>query len=240
MKKLKPIVQYECVTSFKYIWIFYGIEYAIVSLITIIIGIAEGSFKDVGTSLLEMNTIIYVGILGVLGFNEDFKMLIQNGFTRKYIWIATVSMFGFISGIMAVVDTVTGTLFHYFRNGYESLYGKLYGYENLFLNWLWLFLLYMLICSFFYLGILTVNKIGKTSALYLAIALGGMILLLIALFRFVFPSEMLMEVKELFLKFMGFMPDGTIHCYCPVMTFLLIIGIWGIGSYVILQKTELK
>ncbi len=38
-----------------------------------------------------------------------------------------------------------------------------------------------------------VNKIGKTSSLYLAIVLGGMILLLIALFRFVFPSEMLTD-----------------------------------------------
>lgn len=86
MKNLKSIIQYECMTSFKYIWIFYAIQYAIVGLITITIGLIMGTFEDVGTNCLEINTLIYVCVLGVLGFNEDFKMLIQNGFTRKYIY----------------------------------------------------------------------------------------------------------------------------------------------------------
>ena len=41
MNKLKSIIQYECMTSFKYIWIFYAIQYAIVGLITLIIGIVS-------------------------------------------------------------------------------------------------------------------------------------------------------------------------------------------------------
>lgn len=86
MKTLKSIIQYECMTSFKYIWIFYAIQYAIVGLITITIGLVMGTFEDVGTNCLELNTLVYISILGVLGFKEDFKMLIQNGFTRKYIY----------------------------------------------------------------------------------------------------------------------------------------------------------
>lgn len=93
MKTLKSIIQYECMTSFKYIWIFYAIQYAIVGLITITIGLVMGTFEDVGTNCLELNTLVYISILGVLGFKEDFKMLIQNGFTRKYIYIATIAMF---------------------------------------------------------------------------------------------------------------------------------------------------
>lgn len=53
MNKLKSIIQYECMTSFKYIWIFYAIQYAIVGLITLIIGIVSGSFENVGTNCLE-------------------------------------------------------------------------------------------------------------------------------------------------------------------------------------------
>ena len=78
MKTLKSIIQYECMTSFKYIWIFYAIQYAIVGLITITIGLVMGTFEDVGTNCLELNTLVYISILGVLGFKEDFKMLIQN------------------------------------------------------------------------------------------------------------------------------------------------------------------
>lgn len=108
MKNLKSIIQYECMTSFKYIWLFYAIQYALVGFITIIIGLVMGTFEDVGTNCLEINTLGYIGILGVLGFKDDFKMLIQNGFTRKYIFIATLSMFGFISGTMALIDTIVG------------------------------------------------------------------------------------------------------------------------------------
>ena len=95
MNKLKSIIQYECMTSFKYIWIFYAIQYAIVGLITLIIGIVSGSFENVGTNCLEINTLFFVSILGALGFKEDFKTLIQNGFTRKYIFIAALSLFIF-------------------------------------------------------------------------------------------------------------------------------------------------
>ena len=107
MNKLKTIIQYECATSFKYIWLFYGIQYTIVTLISIIIGISVGTFENVGTNCLEINSLIYVGILGVLGFKEDFRMLLQNGFTRKYIFIATFSLFCFISGIMALTETLS-------------------------------------------------------------------------------------------------------------------------------------
>lgn len=116
MNKLKSIIQYECMTSFKYIWIFYAIQYAIVGLITLIIGIVSGSFENVGTNCLEINTLFFVSILGALGFKEDFKTLIQNGFTRKYIFIAALSLFSFMSGIMAFIDTVVGNFLHYFNN----------------------------------------------------------------------------------------------------------------------------
>ena len=49
----------------------------------------SGSFENVGTNCLEINTLFFVSILGALGFKEDFKTLIQNGFTRKYIFKAS-------------------------------------------------------------------------------------------------------------------------------------------------------
>lgn len=143
MNKLKSIIQYECMTSFKYIWIFYAIQYAIVGLITLIIGIVSGSFENVGTNCLEINTLFFVSILGALGFKEDFKTLIQNGFTRKYIFIAALSLFSFMSGIMAFIDTVVGNFLHYFNKDYTSLYSGIYGYDNIVMNWLWLFLVYV-------------------------------------------------------------------------------------------------
>ena len=240
MKKLKTIIQYECTTSFKYIWYFYAIQYAVVALSCIIIAIAVGSPEKVGMNCLEINTVIYISILGVLGFKEDFKMLIQNGFTRKYIFLATISMFVFISAIMAFVDTVAGNLLHYFIRDYSSLFGSIYGYNNIFANWLWLFLFYMLICSLFYIGVLVINKIGKISSIYLGVVLGGIALLDVAVFRYVISDEIAQNLMKLAAKAMGFMSNGTINYFFPMVTFLLIMTVLGLGSYMVMRRTELK
>lgn len=240
MKNLKSIIQYKCMTSFKYIWIFYAIQYAIVGLITITIGLIMGTFEDVGTNCLEINTLIYVCVLGVLGFNEDFKMLIQNGFTRKYIYIATIAMFCFISGIMALVDTVVGNMMHLINNNYSSLYGALYGYDNLFMNWLWLFLFYVAFCSLLYLIVLVINRVGKNISIYLGVVFGGVILLIIALFRYVFSAELVRDIVEFLMQAMGFMTDGTINYIFPALTLFVIVAILGIGSYAVIRRTELK
>lgn len=240
MKKLKAAVQYECMTSFKFIWIFYAIQYAVVLLITLIVGISMGTFENLGTDVLEMNTLIYIGILGALGFKEDFKMLIQNGFTRRQIFTATLSMFCFISGIMAFVDTVVGNVIHHFNSGYSSLYSGIYGYDNIFMNWLWLFLLYVTLCNLLYLLMLIINKVGKTASIYLGVAAGGMVLLIIAVFKYVLSAEAVASMISFFMKSMGFMPDGTINCLFPILTLAALAAIFGTGSYAIIRHTELK
>lgn len=240
MKNLKSIIQYECMTSIKYIWIFYAIQYALVGFITIIIGLVMGTFKDVGTNCLEINSLIYISILGVLGFKDDFKMLIQNGFTRSYIFTATLSMFSFISGIIALIDTTVGNLIHYFNNSYSTLYGSIYGYDNLFMNWLWLFLLYVTFCCLLYLIILIVNKTGKNISIILGVVFGGIVLLIVALFRYVFTGETIHNILEFLMKAMGFMADGTINYVFPAITLFALVAILGAGSYAIIRRTELK
>lgn len=170
MNKLKSAVLYECSTTFKAICIFYAIQYIVVSVITLITVIASGSFENVGISGLEINSVIFAGIFGVLGFKEDFKMLIQNGFTRKYIFLSTLCMFIFMSAVMALIDTITGQALHLLSENYFGILGFYYGYENIFANWIWLACVYILVLSLLYLTILIINRLGKMLSIYLGIA----------------------------------------------------------------------
>lgn len=240
MNKLKSAILYGCSTIFIAICIFYLIQYAVVGFITLMIGLSMGTFENVGTNCLEIDSIVFVGIVGVLSFKEDFRMLIQNGFTRKYIFVANFSMFCFIAGTMALIDTVVGNVIHYFNDNYFSLYGGIYGYGNLFMNWLWLFLVYVLVCCLLYLVILIINKVGKNVSIYLGCCVGGIVLLLIALFRYVFSAEITSNILEFLIKVIGFMTDGTINYLFPVLTLLLLIVILGSGSYAVIRRTELK
>lgn len=239
MKKLQSAVLYEYSTKLRAMCIFYAIQYAAVALIFLIIAICTGS-GNVGSNVLEISTIVFVSIMGVLGYQEDFKALIQNGYTRRYIFLATICMFVLMTGTMALIDTVIGTSIHRFHNHYFTLYGILYGYSNPFANWLWLTVLYLAFCCLFYLGMLVIHKIGRLYALSLGVALGGVILLIAALFRFVFSSEFVGNTVKFLMRAMGFMADGSANPIFPILTFFLLGSILGCGAYAILRRTELK
>ena len=241
MKKLNTLIQYECTTSFKYIWLFYAIEYAIVLLIYVIVAVLTGDPKNAGTNCLEMNTFIYVGILGALGYSEDFKMMIQNGFTRKYIFTASFVMFAFIGGIMSLVDTVTGNLLHYFLPNYSSLFGVIYGYGDILPNWLWLFLVYLTVCCLFYLAILVINRLGKVSSLTLGIVLAMVIVLVLpVVFRFLLPGRVTEQIRRFLMGAMGFPRGGDVNLLFPILFFMAVFLLLGTASYLVIRRAELK
>lgn len=239
MTELKSAVLYEYLTKVRAIGIFYLIQYSIVALIFAIVAICtEG--KETGSNALEFSSVVFVSVTGVLGYKEDFKALLQNGYTRKYIFGATVCMFTLLAGTLALIDTIIGNSLHYFNDNYFTLYGGIYGYGNVFANWLWLTALYLMFCSLFYLAVLVINRVGKTVSLLIGVVVCGIILLVIALFKFVFPDELVSKTWEFMMKAMGFMGDGTTNLFFPVLSFLVIGVVFGIGSYAVIRRTELR
>ncbi len=105
MKKLKAAIQYECITSLKYICVYYLALGAVLAVYFTISHLLEFKFWNI---CLEMNTMILVGIIGILHLQEDFRMLLQNGFTRTCIFLAAIVHFAFIAGMLSMVDTAGG------------------------------------------------------------------------------------------------------------------------------------
>lgn len=239
MSKLKSAILYEYSTKIKAMVLFYLIQYLIVALIFSIVAISVGG-EEIGSNALEFSSVIFISVIGVLGYKEDFKALIQNGYTRKYIFGATICMFILLAGTMALIDTIIGNSIHYFSDNYFTLFGSLYGYGNVFLNWLWLTVLYLMFCSLFYLAVLVINRVGKMVSLFIGVGLSCVILLVTSLFRFVFSQEFVSAAAEFVMKAMGFMSNGTINLFFPILSFLVIGAVFGIGSYAVIRRTELK
>lgn len=95
-------------------------------------------------------------------------------------------------------------------------------------------------CSLFYFVVLIINRVGKTVSLLIGVGVCSLILLVIALFQFVFPDELVSKTGEFMMKAMGFMSDGTINLFFPILSFLVIGMIFGIGSYAVIRRTELR
>ena len=149
-------------------------------------------------------------------------------------------MFTLLAGTMALIDTIIGNTLHFFNSNYFTLYSGLYGFGNVFANWLWLTALYLMFCSIFYFVVLIINRVGKTVSLLVGVGVCSIILLVIALFQFVFPDELVSKAGEFMMKAMGFMSDGTINLFFPILSFLVIGVVFGIGSYAVIRRTELR
>lgn len=149
-------------------------------------------------------------------------------------------MFTLLAGTMALIDTIIGNTLHFFNSNYFTLYSGLYGFGNVFANWLWLTALYLMFCSIFYFVVLIINRVGKTVSLLVGVGVCSIILLVIALFQFVFPDELVSKTGEFMMKAVGFMSDGTINLFFPILSFLVIGVIFGIGSYAVIRRTELR
>lgn len=241
MKKLSSLIHYELETSIKFICYFYAIEYTILFILNVPVFMKVWTTNDISISGLELNTVIFVAVVAFEGFYEDFRMLIQNGFTRKYIFISTISLFTLIAGLMSMVDTIMGNILSKY-NGYYSLFQGIYGNEQSFFhNWLFLFLAYLLICSITYLIILIYNKVGKKLFMYMVSALGLFSMLVIPLLLKTAVTKGFMDkAMELFLKSFGFMRDGTINFMYPIISLLLVIGIISTAAYYVNRKTEVR
>ena len=238
MNKLNSAIAYGCLTKVRPIVIFYLVEYSFFALIMAIVTLCTGNVEP-NSNGTEVASAVFVSIMGALSFKEDFKAFLQNGFTRRYIFLSTFCSFFLMSAGMALIDTLLGNVLHHVIKHF-TLFGTLYGYGNLFLNWLLLTLVYVTICSIFYLVALVVNRVGKTAALLIGVGFAGVILLATALFRFVFSPELVNRIGRFARNAFGFMNDGTVRLVFPILTFLVIGAVFGLGSYALIRHTELK
>ena len=107
MSKLKEVVRFELSTSLRYLLIFYAIQYSVVAVTLFLTWLGPGSLDHPYFAALETCAMIFVFIFGALGFGEDFKMLLQNGFTRRVHFVAALVLFVVTAMLLALV-TATG------------------------------------------------------------------------------------------------------------------------------------
>lgn len=240
MQKLKNLIYYQCSTKLPMIGLFYLIEFATTFVIATLMMANHNITQFSVGNFLELGSMAFIGILGISSSKEDFKSLMQNGFTRQYIFLGAMGMFLFIASSMAFIDTLVGQLLHRSPLLYDSIFGFFYGYAHVGLNWLWLTSLYLMIQSLLYLLVTTVMKIGKRAAICLGLLIGGGFLFIIALFSYVLPVERLLDTLKFLGKLLGYTNSPHVHYGNPILTFLSLFIIFSLGTYWIIRKTELK
>lgn len=237
--KLKTLIQYQCWTTLKSICIYFAIMYSIV-LIAYILNYVVGDPSHFGFRSVEFSTCIYLGISGGLSFSEDFKMALQNGFTRRYAFIATLGMFVFLSIVMGFIDTMVAWLICYFVPSYDSLFMMIYGHSySIILQWLWLVLMYFMVAMFIYMIVIIYNRIGKKIFIPISLALGLILVLIVPmLVTYVFPTSFLYDCLQVISHLFGITKQG-IMLLNPFLFYLVVGACFSLIAYTLVYKSQI-
>ncbi|MDL2206757.1 hypothetical protein LJC33_07615 [Eubacteriales bacterium OttesenSCG-928-N13] len=122
-----------------------------------------------GSSTVDMATTIFLFVVGLCTFKENFGMLLQNGFSRRSILVGRVLSFGAIAGLMTIIDLLLTLLFNMIGNAvgnfsvtttFEVIYGS-GGFGWQLLGVLCTFLLYLAVLLVGYCISLMFYRLGK-------------------------------------------------------------------------------
>ncbi len=238
MARLKSAVLYNLSTKLKAVGIFYIIQYSVFSLICVIIALCT-EVSSIRSNTPEVSTAVFISIMSVLSFKADFKALLQNGYTRRYIFLSTELMFAALALLMAVIDTAIGLVLRLIFPGYFTFFSFLYG-GGAVQSILWHAVVYLMFCNIFYLAVLIQNKVGKMTSLLIGVGLVGGLLVIAALFRYVLPAQFVGGAVRFALRAMGFMGDGTKVLLFPILTFLGAGAVLGSLSFAMIRRAELR
>ena len=129
--KLKSIYKYLIWQQGKSYLIYFGIIFVIVHLgllLTLCID-TNGSFGG-----MEMGTVIFMMISGIVFYRESLALSMQNGISRKTFFMALILGFITISVLAAAGDSIINIIGNTYEKHtkmfYDSMYEQMYLYQS--------------------------------------------------------------------------------------------------------------
>ena len=159
--KLKQSIYYQ-LSDFRWpIVVYYCAVIALHAVLWVADHIGPGSIYLSGT--FSGFTAIFLFICGLCSFHDNLPMHLQNGVSRRTMFLAWLAVMGIVCGVMATVDSALSLIVDfsplksvYAATASASVYRTIYGFWNclgpwdLLLSWLFSFALLVLVTSLGY------------------------------------------------------------------------------------------
>lgn len=159
--KLKQSIYYQ-LSDFRWpIVVYYCAVIALHAVLWVADHIGPGSIYLSGT--FSGFTAVFLFICGLCSFHDNLPMHLQNGVSRRTMFLAWLAVMGIVCGVMATVDSALSLIVDfsplnsvYAATSSASIYRSTYGFWNrlgpgdLLLNWLFSFALLVLVTSLGY------------------------------------------------------------------------------------------
>lgn len=248
-------IKYQLHDSKKPLLIFYLTIFLTTFSIILLTCLPKNNVISVKGSLqgIEAATAIFLLIAGMNSFKEVFRMFVQNGVSRKTMFIGRLVSVTLISMGMALVDSITASLnkkiIHASSNlEYVRLIDMLYGsrYENYssgFLRFvegvLLLFCIYAAFSMMGYFITALFYRMNKSTKIAVSVGVpAGLFVLLPVVDSFVFQGAIGRAIERFMLFAFGF--SNGANPYYAMVTMILSFAVFSGLSWLIVRKAVMK
>ena len=233
--KLKSVLKYELSTTGISVIIFLGVILAI-RVLGIAIMYISGS-ESLHMSAMETNSILFMLILGSLTFFEDFRFLIQNGYSRKSMLAGFVIIFLIVAFGAALYDVMMGALLSRLFD-YESLFYQIYGAASALRQWLWFGCLNFVLCMISFSCTVLFFRLDKKQRLIFLCALPVLLITSAVMLVIAFvPMGLLAQIGEVLLTMLGVFPE--VNVLYPILLFGSMAALFVAIAYMLVRKVSL-
>lgn len=210
---IKGAVKYQLISVMKAFLIFYGVVMAIRGMGIGFALVGDGKLHMSGT---EINSIVFMGFLGAYTFLDDFRFLVQNGYSRKSMIISFLIEFCVVASLLSAVD-ILFELLTKTSLAYASLYTQLYGSGNVLYQFFWGFLLNMIAGLIVFFITVLISRMGKQQKMVILLIVPILLIMSISLIELQYTHGAIMNwFKEVIYTIFGFEASG-IQYWNPVL-----------------------
>ncbi|VYU55139.1 hypothetical protein [Clostridium tertium] len=246
--KIKSVLKYNISNMIKSLGAFYAIFIFICVALTLIMRSSGGNFVSSG---LELSSAIFIFVVGLNSFKENFYFMKSNNVSRKDFIYGTAASIIPIAFIMSFIDVIINRIYNVFVScptNYDMIYGNMRDiiYNNVF--WKQSNSFETLINTFLFQGVVYAFAFAIgfviTILYYKSNSLTKVIISVVPV-AFIIFSNLIIEIYPSFfngaIKFIQFIFGwNTLNPYAGILTFIILYIILVIISRLLTRKAVLK
>lgn len=241
---LKKAVKYQSNQMKKSIIIYYGIMFLIYSVLFLTVFTHVGGASIAG---VEVSTAIFIFILALNSFTDNFKMALQNGVSRNTLFYAYVINVIGASIIMSLVSNVTSVILKGFIQ-YDPMFLQIYGGKYLadsgsilkFIDgFLWTAFFYMLAAMLGYFITTFYYRMNKTLKIVVSVGVPVFFLAGIPFIEYNWTNGAIAQGTSKVMSYLLVGPNGN-NPYYFIATGIVVLMILGALSYGLVRKAVVK
>jgi hypothetical protein len=239
--KIKNVISYNLNDDKRAIIIYYLVIAAVISLIGL--GVAISDENSTNVAGLEMSTAVFLFVVGLNSFKENFLFLSTNGVSRKTQFSGFVACAALVAAIMAVIDnfyvnvSIRITNYTSFFSQFFNLNKNVQSVKTVVLGLVWSIAVYLLALMLGYFITILYYRMSRMWKIIVSVGVPVVLLTILPIIDSLLTGGVVYgAIGKFFAMTIGYRENPLIS----TLSSLVFASILGAISYLLMRRAALK